>query len=155
MMIPRASQTFVDFAGILRAHGFAISPDQTMGFIEAIGLLGPQSMQDIRSAAIAMLSIPKNREDEFDVLFRSFFHGQTLAPTVAGEDDDELEAHEPGTETREVDVDADEDEPGEIASGAEVLSQRGFAQEDNLVALNEFSRKAPALRAKLSWDVNK
>jgi len=155
MMLPKASQTFVEFVQKLRGVGFAISPEQTMGFIEAIGILGPQSIRDIRAAAIAMLAISKDREGAFDALFRAHFYGQTLTPTVVGEDDDELEVHEPGTETREVDIDGDEDDPGEIASGAEILSQRGFSVEENLETLNLFSRKAPnALPKRMSYRFN-
>ncbi|MEM7291730.1 MAG: VWA domain-containing protein, partial [Pseudomonadota bacterium] len=131
---------------------FPVSPDQTMGFIEAVGLLGPVSMADIRASAIAMLAIAKDREDEFEALFRSHFYGLTIAPTVAGEDDHELQIQEPGTDTREVDVEDDDEEPGDLASGFEVLSQRGFAKSDNLVSLSEFARKAPgALPKRLSY----
>ena len=35
--LPRAAQPFVEFPTILRHHGFPVSPDQTIGFIEAIG----------------------------------------------------------------------------------------------------------------------
>ncbi|MEO1066484.1 MAG: VWA domain-containing protein [Pseudomonadota bacterium] len=142
-MIPKASKTFVDFAGLLRAYGFAVSPDQTIGFIEAVGLLGPRSMEDIRASALAMFAIAKDREDEFDALFRTFFYGQTLAPPVEGDEEDDVEAHEPGMETLDVPVEEDEDDPGDTASGAEILSQRAFAREDEaLVSLKDFGRRA-------------
>ncbi len=141
-MAPPVIQSFVNFADLLRQNGFAISPDQTMGFVAAVGLLGPASMRDIRLSAISMLAIPKDREPEFDELFRSHFYGQTLTPTVAGEDGDELEVHEPGTETREMDVDQEENETGELASAAEVLSQRGFSPTESRDLLRTFSSKA-------------
>ena len=53
--LPRAARPFVEFPAILRAHGFAVAPDQTVGFIEAIGLLGPRDIEDIRRAGVAML----------------------------------------------------------------------------------------------------
>ncbi|MEM9278354.1 MAG: VWA domain-containing protein [Pseudomonadota bacterium] len=142
MNIPGAVQTFIDFASLLRSHGFAVSPDQTMGFVEAVGLLGPRSMADIRASAVAMLAVPKDREAEFDTLFQSHFYGQALAPAVVGDDEEELQVQEPGTETREISVDEEDDQPGDIASGAEVLSQRGFAQTGSLTSLERFSRHA-------------
>ena len=153
MTLPSSVKIFVDFATVLRGHGFAASPDQTMGFVEAISLLGPQSMDVIRSAAIAMFAIPNERTAEFDVLYQAHFYGQTLTPTVVGNDDEDLEVHEPSSETRDVEINDDEQEdPGEIASGAEVLSQRGFVDENNLVSLAEFERKAPrALPKRLSY----
>ncbi len=80
--LPRAAQPFVEFPTVLRAHGFAVSPDQTIGFLEAIDLLGPRSVEDIRRAAVAMMSIPKEREEEFDALFRAFFLGMTVPGAV-------------------------------------------------------------------------
>ncbi|MEM9331443.1 MAG: VWA domain-containing protein [Pseudomonadota bacterium] len=145
-------KTFVDFASLLRAHNFAVSPDQTMAFIEAIGLLGPSTMEDIRRAAVAMFAIPKEREAEFDTLFKSHFYGQVLAPTVAGEEADELEIHEPGQETREIQEDEGEETPGVRASTAETLSHRGFNQSEDVSALDRFARKAPrALPKRLSY----
>lgn len=140
---PKPIETFIDFASLLREHGFSVSPDQTMNFIEAIGLLGPRSMEDIKASALALFSIPPDRMEEFDALFRAYFLGQVLAPPVAGDDEEDLEVHEPGSETREIETQEDENEPGEIATGAEVLSQRRFASEDNLVSLSSFARRAP------------
>ena len=45
--VPTAIEPFIDFAGMLRANGFSVAPEQTRLFIEAVGLLGPRSMQDI------------------------------------------------------------------------------------------------------------
>ncbi|MEO0327992.1 MAG: VWA domain-containing protein [Pseudomonadota bacterium] len=142
MKIPRGAETFVEFASLLREHRFAVSPDQTMGFIEAIALLGPKSMNDIRASAIAMLAVPKDREPEFDVLFQSHFYGQTLAPTVAGDEEDDLQVREPGTQSRDISIEEEEDQPGEIASGTEILSHRGFAQMERMYSLELFSRQA-------------
>ena len=38
-MMPPAASLFVSFPTLLRANGFAVAPDQTMGFIEAVGLI--------------------------------------------------------------------------------------------------------------------
>jgi uncharacterized protein with von Willebrand factor type A (vWA) domain len=63
----------------LRGNGFAVSPDQTMAFIEAVGLLGPRDMADVYRAATATLAPPHERRAEFDALFRFLFHGHSLA----------------------------------------------------------------------------
>ena len=53
--LPEAARPFVTFPIVLRAHGFAVAPEQTTGFIEAVGLLGPRNMDDIYQASRAML----------------------------------------------------------------------------------------------------
>ena len=54
--LPRAARPFVEFSTLLRANGFAVAPDQTQTFIQAVGLLGPRSMADIHRAALATLA---------------------------------------------------------------------------------------------------
>ena len=110
MTLPHAIQPFVDFVGLLRTHGFGVSPDQTEGFIAAIGVLGPTSMTDINRAARAMLAIPHEREAEFDALFRAFFLGQAVsAATTTSDEDDDVEAFDPtGDEGQETDLPDDE-----------------------------------------------
>lgn len=140
MILPQGTQPFVDFATILRSHGFAISPEQTIGFVEAVGLLGPRSMNDIRSSTLAMLAVPKDREDEFEALYNAFFFGRLLTPPVAGDDDDELQAHDPGSETVNIEVEEDEEDRGDVASGTEVLAQRVFSSVDEPTVLKNFVR---------------
>ncbi|MEM7269872.1 MAG: VWA domain-containing protein, partial [Pseudomonadota bacterium] len=143
MDLPRAARPFVEFPTILRSHRFAVSPDQTIGFLEAIDLLGPRDIEDIRRAGVAMLAIPKEREEEYDALFRAFFLGQTAPGAVEGEDED-VEAHEGTGETDDVDEAPDDDETGDEAAAAERLSQRDFPPDDAGLALAEFARQAPA-----------
>lgn len=138
MSLPRASQVFVDFAALLRAHGFAVSPDQTMDFISAVGLLGPRSIEDIRRAALSTLAVRHERQLEFDALFRGFFLGQTVAAAASTDEDEEVSAHE---ETgQEVEV-PEGDEPSEVgaeATSAEILQRRGVREtgaEDHLQRL--------------------
>ncbi len=144
MSLPRAVQPFVDFAAILRAHGFSVSPDQTVGFIEAVGQLGPRDMQDIRRAAVAMLSIPKQREAEFDALFRAQFMGQAIAAPATGADDVEVDAYEPTGGETEVPETDDTSEIGAEAATAERLGRRQFAEDGENQALVRFARLAPA-----------
>lgn len=129
-MMPPAARVFVDFAALLRAHGFAIAPDQTMGLIEAVGLLGPRSMADIRRAGVAMLAIPNAREAEFDALFQAFFLGQTLSAPATGDDPDAVEAFEATGNTLEVEETGDDEDSGAEAAALERLSHRSFDMRD-------------------------
>ena len=143
MSLPRAIEPLVDFPARLRAHGFAVSPDQTMGFIEAVGLLGPRHMDDIRRAARALFAIPPERELEFEALFQAFFFGRTLAaPAVSSESEDDVDVHEAsGSETEATEEEAQE--AGAEAARAERLSERRFTILDEAEALARFSRLAP------------
>lgn len=145
MTLPRAAQPFVDFVRLLRSHAFIISPDQTQGFIAAIGLLGPRDIGDINRAARAMLAIPHEREAEFDALFRAFFMGQmTSAPAEGSDDEEDVEAYEPtGDDGDAIEADDDETDVGAQAVRAERLSQRSFSARDTETALLNFSRHAP------------
>ncbi len=145
MTLPQAARPFLDFARLLRAHGFIVSPDQTQGFIAAVGLLGPKGMLDINRAARAMLAIPHERDAEFDALFRAFFMGQmTTAPVEGGDDEDDVEAYEPtGDQGADVEAEDDESDVGTEAASVERLGQRGFAERDADAALQRFARLAP------------
>ena len=141
MTLPQAVRPFVEFSALLRAHGFAVAPDQTVGFIEAVGLLGPTGLGDIRRAAIAMLAIPKDREEEFDALFRAFFLGQAIAAPVPSEDE-EVEAHEPEGGVSEAEEGDEISESGAEATAAERLSSRSLEYRGDEDALRRFSREA-------------
>lgn len=144
--LPHAARPLVAFPSILRHHGFAVAPDQTISFVAAVGLLGPRSMDDIYQAARAMLAIPRERAAEFDALFRSFFLGQTVAASAAPQDeDDDVEAHEPGSAEVEVPEDQVGDEVGAEAVRAERLSSRAIARTPDSEALARFARQAPRL----------
>lgn len=142
MRLPRAVQPFVDFPRILRAHGFAVSPDQTISFIEAIGLLGPRSVADIRNAGLAMLAIPQERVPEYDALFRAFFLGQAVsAPTQSEDEGDDVEVHEERDSQSEIDITDEDEEAGQEASASDALSHRELRSADD-DALGQFRRKA-------------
>lgn len=142
MTLPRAVEPFVGFADLLRRHGFAVSPDQTIDFIAGVGLLGPREIGDVRLAALALFSIQPERREEFDALFRAHFMDETLSAPATGEDGDEVAAHESGGETS-VEFEEGEDEAGEEATAAERLSSRDLAErEDDAIA--RFARLAKA-----------
>ena len=143
--LPRATRPFVTFSALLRAHGFAVAPEQTTGLIEAVGLLGPRDMDDIYQASRAMLGPEPERLPEFDALFRAVFLGQTLeAPAFSGDEDDELRVAEDGESVIEPEI-GDDQESGQQAAAGEVLNVRRFAQVDEATALRKFRRAAPAL----------
>ena len=141
--LPQPIEPMVRFAGLLRAAGFAIAPDQTIGFIHAVGLLGPGDVLDIHKAGLALFAIPPERRAEYDALFRAAFLGQTLAATAMGEDEDELQAHEPtGTESDAESPDEDI-EIGDEASAIERLGHRPLSAGETTDVIAQFSRELP------------
>jgi len=142
--LPQAAKPFVGFPALLRGQGFAIAPEQTMSFVEAVGLLGPRSMDDIYRASRAMLGPQPERLDEFDALFRAFFFGQTLqAPAHSDDDDDELRIQDDGDSLIQPEI-GDLQESGGQATPAELLNVRQFAETDEATILRRFRRAAPA-----------
>ena len=142
--LPQAAKPFVDFPLILRSHGFAVAPEQTASFVEAVGLLGPRNMDDIYRASRAVLAPQPDRLNEFDALFRAFFYGQALAaPTTSDDDDDELRIQEDGDSLIEPEA-GDLNESGQQAAAGEVLNVRRFATVDEATVLRRFRRTAPA-----------
>ncbi|MEO1491652.1 MAG: VWA domain-containing protein [Pseudomonadota bacterium] len=141
-VLPRPMQPMVIFASILRANGFTVAPDQVISWIEGIGLLGSHGPQDIRRAGIATLSIPRDRQPEFNALFDAYFLGLALPAALEGEDD-ETEAHEPEGAGSEIIDEPDEDEAGEEATAAERLGHRTLAERRD-DALMRLARLGPA-----------
>lgn len=143
MILPDPIRPFVEFPAILRSHGFAVAPDQTIGFIEAIGLLGPRDMADLHHAGRAMLSIPQERFDEYDALFRAYFLGHAVSAPTDGEEEDDVQVHNPQGQQTEIEAEEDENETSDEAVSAEHLSHRQFAETPDETALNLFARLAP------------
>ncbi|MEL6766230.1 MAG: VWA domain-containing protein [Pseudomonadota bacterium] len=144
MTLPAAARPFVAFPALLRAHGFPVAPDQTMGFLEAISLLGPRSLEHVRRAGLAMLAIPREREAEYDALFRAHFLGQTVSAPAAGDEDEKVEAHEPERGEAEAEEAEESADAGAEATAAERLATRTLAPADTDAALARFARLAPA-----------
>lgn len=142
--LPRAMEPFLRFAASLRAHRFPVSPEQTIGFIAGVGLLGPRGVEDIRAAALALFAIPPERMEAFDALFRAIFLDQTIAAPAPGDDEgeDDVEAHEAGGEI-ELEMEEGEEQAGSEATAAETLSHRDIrGGEDEAFA--RLMRGAPA-----------
>ena len=137
----RALDPFFAFAAALRAAGFPVAPDQTQGFIAAVGALGPRGINDVYTAALALFAIPPERRAEFDALFQAVFAGQTIAaPTDSGAED--VEALEPTGDQTEIELDEGQEPTGEDATAAERLSHRSVADRADR-ALAAFVREAP------------
>jgi uncharacterized protein with von Willebrand factor type A (vWA) domain len=142
--LPPALSPFVAFAGVLRANGFSVAPEQTQGFIAAVGLLGPRSIRDVHRAAVALFAPPPEQREVFDALFRMIFLGQTLAaPPTADPDEEELQAFDDRDGAMEPPEADEEREAGAEATGVEKLTMRVFAGVGESEALRRFQRAAP------------
>jgi uncharacterized protein with von Willebrand factor type A (vWA) domain len=142
--LPAAAVPFLAFPALLRAHGFAVAPEQTTTFMAATTLLGPRSIDDLRRAARATLAPPPERMAEFDALFASFFEGRTVAAPAEGESEIvEVRVRDEGEGVLEL-PEADEAyQAGDAATAAEALAIRRFAQLDPDVLLRRLAREAP------------
>ena len=140
--LPRAAEPFVEFASLLRENGFSVAPEQTIGFIEAVGLLGPRDMNDLLQAGRAMFAPPPERRPEFDALFRMKFLGQSIPVPASGPDEDELLVGEEAAGDSEPPEPDELNEAGGEATGSEILSTRQFAGVDDIEALRRFRRVA-------------
>lgn len=141
--LPEGAAPFVRFSGVLREHGFAVAADQTLRFIEAVGLLGPRSMRDIHDAARATLAPPIERRDEFDALYRLVFLGHSLAEAAPADSEDELQAFDERDGSMETPEATDINEVGEKASSGEALSVRKLEASGEETVLRGFARRAP------------
>lgn len=143
-IIPQGAAPLAEFPSVLRQAGFMVAPEQTVNFIEAVGLLGPRDMTDIHRAARATLAPPQERREDFDALFRSFFMGQVVAASTTSEDDDDITIVEEGEGQAEMPEPEEANEVGGEAIDSEVLTARGFAEVDEAEALRRFRRNAAA-----------
>ncbi|TGP54945.1 VWA domain-containing protein [bacterium M00.F.Ca.ET.230.01.1.1] len=144
-----AAEPFLGFARLLRRHAFAIAPEQVTSFMQAVTLLGPRSMNDIREAALATLAPPPDRRGEFEALFRSYFYGDAR-PSIEGEEDDETRIKDDRATREEENQVAHQKKGGELSSALEQLSSRDFQRDAD--GLGQFRRKlASALPARRSF----
>jgi uncharacterized protein with von Willebrand factor type A (vWA) domain len=142
---PAAARPFVAFPALLRAHGFAIAPEQTASFMAGTTLLGPRSIDDIRLAARATLAPPPERLAEFEALFSSFFEGRTLAAPAAAEEEsaEEMRVRDEGGDILEPPEAEEAPRAGEAATAAEILSTRRLAPVGDEHLLLRLAREAP------------
>lgn len=141
--IPPAARLFVSFPTLLREHGLAVAPEQTVSFLSAIELLGPRSLEHVRKAAVATLAPHPEQRELFDALFDAHFLGAIAEP--GDEDfapDDEMSVQE-DTGSREILLGEEINETGQAATGAEALSVRLLKPLDENEALRRFGRALP------------
>ena len=141
--MPAPARHLAGFPPFLRGFGFTTSPEQTVAFLQAVELLGPRGIDDVRRAAVATLSPPRERSGEFDALFRAWFHGEFAAVPREGEDEAEVRIHDEGGATWEPPDAPDLGESGQSATAAEMLGDRQFRAETSIERLRRFAREAP------------
>jgi len=141
--LPRAARAFVSFAALLRANGFAIAPEQTTAFLEAIALLGPRGPEDIRQAGLATLAPPPERRAAYDLLFRIHFLGGEEIRSDDGEDEEVVRLQEEGRGDEAPPLANEANESGEIAVRAEALAERRLSPGGPSDALRRLAREAP------------
>lgn len=147
--LPRAAAPLLGFGRLLRRFGFPVAPEQVSGFMQAVTLLGPRSMADIREAALATLAPTPDRRDEFEAHFQSYFYGNTSA-VVEGDTDEETRIKDDGGANDEQINAEQQEEGGELSSAMEQLSAREFRRDHD--GLTAFRRKlASALPARRSF----
>ncbi|TPI14487.1 VWA domain-containing protein [Mesorhizobium sp. B4-1-3] len=147
--LPRSAQPFLGFARLLRRHAFAIAPEQITSFMQAVTLLGPRSMNDIREAALATLAPSPDRRGEFEAHFRGYFYGDTR-PSIEGEEHDETRVKDDRGTREEEKQTIRQEKGGELSSALEQLSSRDFQRDAD--GLGQFRRKlASALPARRSF----
>jgi uncharacterized protein with von Willebrand factor type A (vWA) domain len=126
--VPMGARPFVEFAQLLRRHGFAVVTDQTIAFLKSIALLGPHSLSDVYWAARATLAPTAERLDEFDALFENFFSDDaTFLAFGESMPDEEVPVQEVGRATLDPAVAEVANESGQSASAAEALAARNFS----------------------------
>ena len=141
--IPAAARHLAGFPPFIRGFGFGTSLEQTEAFLAAVELLGPRGIDDVRRAAVATLSPPRERSGEFDALFRAWFHGEFVPVPRESEDETEIRVHDEDGGTWEPAEAPDLGESGQSATAAEMLGDRRFETETEAERFRRFAREAP------------
>jgi uncharacterized protein len=132
------------FTALLRRSGFAVAPEQTIAWLEAIEVLEPEEIGGVRRAARATLAPPPERFGEFAVLFDAHFLGARPAKIESRAAEEEplsaADAASAGPEPLFGDAIR---ASGAKATVAERLSARQFATGDDGEALHRFARALP------------
>ena len=142
-VMPAPARYLAGFPPYLRGFGFTTSPEQTVAFLEAVELLGPQGIDDVRRVAVATLGPPHERAGEFDALFRAWFHGEFAPVPRESEDETEVRVHEESGVEYEPSDPPDPGESGQSATTVEMLGDRRFRAETAIERLRRFAREAP------------
>jgi len=140
--LPRPLVPFLGLVQALRAEGFAVAPEQGQAFVAAVGVLGPQSLGDVRRAARATLAPPPERGEEFDRIFDAVFLGRAFAAPAPGTEDELPGAFDAALGPEPEGTEGEEPSGGE-ASAAERLFARAFGAGE-AAGLAAFRRALPA-----------
>jgi uncharacterized protein len=143
--LPQAVEIFVAFVTLLRLNGFAVAPEQTVAFLAAIELLGPDSLGDVRQAGLATLAPPPERRATYDFLFDIHFLGREAGDQAGGDqEEDVVRLQEEGRGSEEPLLAEEQNESGLAATRAEALVARRFARTATSDALRRLAREAAA-----------
>ena len=141
--VPGAVRPLIGFPVLLREHGFAVAPEQTVSFLQAVELLGPRSIEHVRKAAVATLAPHPEQRSASTRCSTCISSGAVGEP---GEDewqpDDEMQVQDDiGTE--EVVIGEEVNETGQAATGAEALAIRALRAPDDAQTLRRFADALP------------
>lgn len=139
----RALAPFLQFPQALRAGGFPAAPEQAQSFLAAVGLLGPQTMHDIRRAAHAIFGPGPERRQDFDDIFDAVFLGRVFIAPGEGVPEELPQSFDAGDFDLLPEPEADEPS-GADATVAERLFARAITAGDEDHALRVFRRALPA-----------
>jgi uncharacterized protein len=141
--VPAAAQPFIRFSGLLREHGFAVAPEQTVAFMMAVELLGPRSIAHVRRAAVATLAPAFEQRALFDALFDSHFIGVLGEPGDPDwQPDDDVQVQDDKGSSEAL-IGDEVNETGQAATASEALSVRQLKPLDESETLRRFSRALP------------
>lgn len=141
--LPLPARVFVAFASLLRLNGFAVAPEQTTAFLQAIALLRPRSLDDVSRAGLATLAPPPERRATYNRLFDLHFRGNEAIEGESPEDEEVVKLQEEGRGEDETPLADEANESGLVAARTEALVERRFAERSTAEALRRFVREAP------------
>jgi uncharacterized protein with von Willebrand factor type A (vWA) domain len=112
-----------------------------VSFFEAIRLLGPRSMEDVRQAALAALAPPPDRYPEFDTLFRNHFYGAGSI-SIDAEGEEEVRVKDDASVRHDEAAPVHREKGGALSARAERLGTRSFDRDEDRLAA--FRRSLPS-----------
>jgi uncharacterized protein with von Willebrand factor type A (vWA) domain len=126
--MPMVAGLIATFGGVLRSNGLPATPDQTIAFLRGIVLLGPHGIRDIYHAAVATFGPEPDQRAAFDALFRTHFYGEAAEGLSTTAEAREAQRAESDALSPERDM---QSSTGDLASVAELLKERRFADADS------------------------
>ncbi|MCF6233850.1 MAG: VWA domain-containing protein [Rhodobacteraceae bacterium] len=143
MNLPAASNHLIAFGRVLRGAGFLATPDQGISLLQAVAVLGPKAIGDIRRAARAVYGPGPARAAEFDTLFDAHFLGLSQPALAEAETAEEIDYNEDQGGAQEPMAPDQINEAGQAATRADNAGQRALAALSDDQALRRFRALAP------------